>query len=185
MSKTFLQFRDVLQLGSSIPWQDAMERLTGQRKMSTSAILEYFKPLIDWLKIQNGNDSATWDTECPEYLSNGDQHAKMWLFEYNSLAQTKYYEESEVEWTYATNITDENEKKLVTARLELANFEKEAARNASEILHQYNISRITESGRRLFGISNIGTSALKNQTVLQKVSNINPISFSQQVYILF
>lgn len=185
MSKTFLQFRDVLQLGSSIPWQDAMERLTGQRKMSASAILEYFKPLIDWLKTQNGNDSATWDTECPEYLSNGDQHAKMWLFEYNSLAQTKFYEESEVEWTYATNITDENEKKLVTARLELANFEKEAARNASEILHQYNISRITESGRRLFGISNIGTSALKNQTVLQKVSHINPISFSQQVYILF
>nr|XP_034299426.1 uncharacterized protein LOC117680950 isoform X1 [Crassostrea gigas] len=163
---------EILQLGSSIPWQDAMERLTGQRKMSASAILDYFKPLIDWLKIQNGNDLATWDTECPEYLSVGDQQAKMWLNEYNNLAQTKFYEESEVEWTYATNITDENEKKLVTARLELANFEKEAARNASEILHQYNISRITESGRRLFGISNIGTSALKNQTVLQKLNTL-------------
>nr|XP_011423379.2 uncharacterized protein LOC105325490 isoform X2 [Crassostrea gigas] len=163
---------EILQLGSSIPWQDAMERLTGQRKMSASAILEYFKPLIDWLKIQNGNDLATWDTGCPEYLSDGDQQAKVWLNEYNNLAQTKFYEESEVEWTYATNITDENEKKLVTARLELANFEKEAARNASEILHQYNISRITESGRRLFGISNIGTSALKNQTVLQKLNTL-------------
>lgn len=155
--------------------------------MSASAILEYFKPLIDWLKIQNGNDLATWDTECPEYLSDGDQQAKIWLNEYNNLAQTKFYEESEVEWTYATNITNENEKKLVTARLELANFEKEAARNASEILHQYNISRITESGRRLFGISNIGTSALKNQTVLQKVSQINYIyiNFMQslQVYV--
>lgn len=160
-----------------------MERLTGQRKMSASAILEYFKPLIDWLKIQNGNDLATWETECPEYLSDGDQHAKVWLSEYNNLAQTKYYEESEVEWTYATNITDENEKKLVTARLELAKFEKEAARNASEILHQYNISRITESGRRLFGISSIGTSALKNQTMLQKVSQTNYMNFMQSLHV--
>lgn len=168
----YLFFREILKLGSSLPWQDAMQRLTGQRKMSAGAILDYFRPLIDWLKVQNRNEKAGWATECPEFLSNGDQVAKQWLSKYNLEAQSRYYEESEVEWAYATNITDETEKKQVEARLELSKFEKEVARNASDILLAYNISKLTESGRQLFAISNIGTSALKNQTVLEKVSSL-------------
>lgn len=39
----------MLSLGSSKPWPDAMEVLTGQRKMDASALLEYFKPLSDFL----------------------------------------------------------------------------------------------------------------------------------------
>ena len=33
-----------------------MEKLTGQRKMDTTAILQYFKPLQDWLVEQNYNE---------------------------------------------------------------------------------------------------------------------------------
>ena len=43
----------MLELGSSKPWQDAMEKITGQRKMDSSGLLDYFKPLMDWLKIEN------------------------------------------------------------------------------------------------------------------------------------
>ncbi|KPJ21218.1 Angiotensin-converting enzyme-related protein, partial [Papilio machaon] len=43
----------MLQLGSSKPWPDAMEMLTGQRKMDASGVLEYFQPLHDWLKTEN------------------------------------------------------------------------------------------------------------------------------------
>lgn len=43
----------MLQLGSSKPWQDAMEVLTGQRNMDASGLLEYFAPLHDWLKAEN------------------------------------------------------------------------------------------------------------------------------------
>ena len=43
----------MLQMGSSRPWQDAMEKITGQRKMDASGLLEYFKPLLDWLKAEN------------------------------------------------------------------------------------------------------------------------------------
>lgn len=49
-----------------------MEWLIGQRKMSVSVILEYFKFFIDWLKIKNGNDLVIWDIECLEYLLDGD-----------------------------------------------------------------------------------------------------------------
>ena len=48
----------MLSLGSSKPWPDAMEVLTGQRTMSASAILEYFKPLQSWLEKENKASGA-------------------------------------------------------------------------------------------------------------------------------
>uniref|UniRef100_A0A336LZ65 Angiotensin-converting enzyme n=1 Tax=Culicoides sonorensis TaxID=179676 RepID=A0A336LZ65_CULSO len=42
-------FKEMLKLGSSKPWPDAMEVLTGQRQMDAGALLEYFKPLSDFL----------------------------------------------------------------------------------------------------------------------------------------
>lgn len=43
----------MLALGASKPWPDAMEVLTGTRKMEANAIMEYFKPLHDWLIKSN------------------------------------------------------------------------------------------------------------------------------------
>lgn len=43
----------MLQLGSSKPWPDAIEALTGHRNMDASALLEYFKPLQKWLEKEN------------------------------------------------------------------------------------------------------------------------------------
>jgi len=40
-------------MGSSKPWPEVLQVITGQDKMDASAILEYFKPLEDWLSIQN------------------------------------------------------------------------------------------------------------------------------------
>lgn len=43
----------MLSMGSSKPWPDALEKFTGQRRMDASAILEYFEPLHDWLRMVN------------------------------------------------------------------------------------------------------------------------------------
>ncbi|PIK62066.1 putative angiotensin-converting enzyme [Apostichopus japonicus] len=43
----------MLQLGSSQPWPDAMEQITGQRDIKADAIMEYFSPLNTWLQEQN------------------------------------------------------------------------------------------------------------------------------------
>ena len=61
-------FSDMLRLGSSKPWPEAMEILTGQRKMDATAILDYFKPLSDWLKDQNDilGDTVGWTDECSD-----------------------------------------------------------------------------------------------------------------------
>ena len=42
----------MLEMGQSKPWPDALEALTGERQMDATAILEYFKPLKEWLDAQ-------------------------------------------------------------------------------------------------------------------------------------
>jgi peptidyl-dipeptidase A len=42
----------MLMKGSSEPWPDVLEAMTGSRKADPSAILEYFLPLSDWLDEQ-------------------------------------------------------------------------------------------------------------------------------------
>lgn len=50
----------MLQAGASEPWQDTLEKLTGTRKMDGSAIINYFQPLMGWLKEQNANRQCGW-----------------------------------------------------------------------------------------------------------------------------
>ena len=50
----------MLEQGSSQPWQDSMEAVTGQREMDASAIIAYFQPLMDWLETQNQALSCGW-----------------------------------------------------------------------------------------------------------------------------
>lgn len=63
----------MLSLGASKPWPDALEIITGQRKMEASALVEYFKPLIDWLEKKNKETGAHigWSSEF-ECLSKSD-----------------------------------------------------------------------------------------------------------------
>lgn len=48
-----LSIREMLKLGSSKSWSDAMELLTGQREMDAGPLLNYFSPLYEWLKNEN------------------------------------------------------------------------------------------------------------------------------------
>ncbi|XP_063595394.1 angiotensin-converting enzyme-like [Penaeus indicus] len=45
--------REMLKLGSSKPWQEALRNLTGEEGMDVSALREYFQPLEEWLKEEN------------------------------------------------------------------------------------------------------------------------------------
>jgi peptidyl-dipeptidase A len=50
-----------LGMGASRPWPDALEALTGERRMDASAIVEYFAPLQAWLDEQNRGQKIGWD----------------------------------------------------------------------------------------------------------------------------
>ena len=54
-------YREMLALGRSRPWQDALEKLTGQRQMDASALVEYFQPLMQWLDERNRGRECGWN----------------------------------------------------------------------------------------------------------------------------
>jgi peptidyl-dipeptidase A len=51
----------MLAMGQSRPWPEALEALTGERRMDASAILDYFAPLKSWLDAQNAGHAAGWN----------------------------------------------------------------------------------------------------------------------------
>ena len=44
---------ELMSLGSSVPWQEAMEAMTGERRLDPGPLLEYFRPLQEWLREEN------------------------------------------------------------------------------------------------------------------------------------
>lgn len=62
---TFLACSDVMKLGYSKPWPEAMAMITGQSKMTAQPLMQYFEPLIKWLEEENNknNEVSGW----PDY----------------------------------------------------------------------------------------------------------------------
>jgi len=54
------KFQAMLELGASEPWPEALEAFTGTKDMNGEAIVEYFAPLMEWLKEKNENRSCGW-----------------------------------------------------------------------------------------------------------------------------
>ena len=54
------RMKKALALGSSRPWPDALEALTGERQMDATAMADYFAPLKAWLDAQNAGRPSGW-----------------------------------------------------------------------------------------------------------------------------
>ncbi len=54
------KFYAMLETGASQPWQDTLEVMTGTREMDATAIIDYFAPLMEYLKEQNAERSCGW-----------------------------------------------------------------------------------------------------------------------------
>jgi peptidyl-dipeptidase A len=54
------RLQKMLELGLSRPWPDALEAVTGERKIDATAILDYFAPLKKWLDEQNKGRQVGW-----------------------------------------------------------------------------------------------------------------------------
>jgi len=58
-------FKSMLELGRSVPWQEALFKCTQQSELNAQPIMEYFEPLMDWLKQQNQNKQCGWPGNMP------------------------------------------------------------------------------------------------------------------------
>jgi peptidyl-dipeptidase A len=54
------RLNEMLEMGLSRPWPDALEAITGQRQMDATAIRDYFAPLEQWLNEQNRGKPVGW-----------------------------------------------------------------------------------------------------------------------------
>ena len=54
------KFNDMLELGASQPWPEALEAFTGSPDMDGGAVVEYFAPLMEWLQEQNADRTCGW-----------------------------------------------------------------------------------------------------------------------------
>ena len=54
------KFNAMMEMGASKPWPDALEAFTGSRQMDGSAIVAYFKPLMDRLEAENAGRQCGW-----------------------------------------------------------------------------------------------------------------------------
>ena len=54
------RLNEMLEMGMSRPWPDALEALTGEREADATAIRDYFAPLQTWLDEQNAGRSCGW-----------------------------------------------------------------------------------------------------------------------------
>ncbi|KAJ8307536.1 hypothetical protein KUTeg_015620 [Tegillarca granosa] len=50
----------MLELGASKPWPDTLEMFTGSREINAKSIIQYFRPLMTWLKNQVSENEIGW-----------------------------------------------------------------------------------------------------------------------------
>ncbi len=54
------RLNQMLAMGASRPWPEALEAFTGSREMSAQPMVEYFRPLLGWLEQQNRGRRCGW-----------------------------------------------------------------------------------------------------------------------------
>jgi peptidyl-dipeptidase A len=55
------RLQEMMALGASRPWPEALKILTGEERMDAGAMIEYFQPLLDWLEAQNRGRKCGWN----------------------------------------------------------------------------------------------------------------------------
>lgn len=81
---------NMLKVGNSEPWTQALEKVVGARNMDVKPLLNYFQPLFVWLKEQNRNSFVGWNTDWSPYA---DQSIKVRISLKSALGKDAY------EWT--------------------------------------------------------------------------------------
>lgn len=135
--------KKILQAGSSEPWPVVLQEAIGTNKLDANALMKYFDPIIQWLKIQNVNETLGWPDfnwvpPIPEgYPEDIDKNtdeleAKKLLDEYNSTAEVVWNAYTEASWKYNTDINEANKQAMLEKNLEMSNHTLEYGQRARQ-----------------------------------------------------
>lgn len=150
-----------LELGFSEHWSVALEKLTGEKEVSAQALLDYFKPLQDFLKKEN---LKRIQSEMPEILANYDKEANL---QCNKMVK--------VSWAVATDTNSEQKQtELAEAVIENAKWSRSVYENNFEGLNPDDFQDEIVK-RQLKYLVYLGTDALEEK-------DLNNVRFSYQNY---
>uniref|UniRef100_A0A1B0D1L8 Angiotensin-converting enzyme n=1 Tax=Phlebotomus papatasi TaxID=29031 RepID=A0A1B0D1L8_PHLPP len=139
-------FKAGLSLGTSKHWSEALEAITGSRDMDASALLEYFQPLYEFLKVENEN------------LRN--EAMQQMLQEYDVEAQVEGAKMVHSSWAVSTNVGNTAiQEQYNQAVIDYAAFSK---RKYDELFRGINPDDYTDESvqRQLLYLTNQGISIL-------------------------
>ena len=64
------KLKAMLEQGQSKPWPETLKLMTGEDRIDASAMVEYFQPLLTWLKQQNAGQTAGWTVSANPLKAN-------------------------------------------------------------------------------------------------------------------
>lgn len=145
-------------MGASQHWTQVLKAITGETEMSANALLEYFKPLSDFLIEEN------------QRLAKEDE-MRQTLDKYSKEASNMCTKVTTAEWNKITDINNNDKSDI---------YAKTVAENAKFLKDKYNELfkgskpehfRDEKIQRQIRTITNLGTSAL-NDTQLNQLTNV-------------
>jgi peptidyl-dipeptidase A len=147
--------RDGLELGYSKHWSVALEKMTGEKEIKGSAVVEYFKPLYDFLKKNNEMENI--------------------LTDYNDESSKLCNKQSIANWDVTTDIGNKTkEEKQDQAIVEYAQFRKQQFelhfKNANPNEYEADVKR------QLMLLKDMGTAALDDNDLSALNANRNKMS---------
>ncbi|KFD67136.1 hypothetical protein M514_07445 [Trichuris suis] len=157
---------EMLSLGSSVHWSKALKMVTGHHAISVEPLLDYFKPLLEFLEERNNNKSNCygwgfrWPLDVDQTLPKPrcDEHMD-WPFDQaqkeelrlndflktNDLKmQAAYQQSAKAEWRYLLSKTDLNEKLMMKAAANRVALENQQADAANAL----KVTRISDAKKR-------------------------------------
>jgi peptidyl-dipeptidase A len=153
----------MLQMGSSKPWPDVIQTITGNRTMSAQPLIDYFQPLITWLKEQNKEECFGWGYQWPEEVMETlsknrcqpdypqNDEIDSYLEDYNKRASKAYNDFVWAEWKFWTNINEETQKAFDAASVakdafDQTEMEKVKSLDASHVTDPLKLRQLKKIG---------------------------------------
>ncbi|XP_069120840.1 angiotensin-converting enzyme-like [Argopecten irradians] len=155
----------MLESGRSIPWQDILEQVSGQRHIDASSLIKYFQPLYDWLTEQNMGESFGWNEDYSAQTIN--EKANALVNSFNQKAEDVYRKEALARWNYVVNMSSESQMIQINTILSTSEFAKTVAGEVASI--PWRELKDSYIRRQLKSMTDIGLYAMKNSAKLKRL----------------
>lgn len=146
-------FRSGLELGTSQTWQDVLQVMTGSSVIDGSALIDYFRPLQEYLDQENEKFAQM-------------EEVRITLETYDEVSAPIFQAQVRADWAVTTDLENEDKQfDLTVITAETAQFVKQQYELHFASLNNTEFDDVSIS-RQLLYLSNMGTAILSETDLL-------------------